>query len=583
LVNGRGYHDKTSYFYTDMDCTSTRLPYRQTGAFTKIVLDYIDQSPALRSFFAYPPTVKGIQKAIEARKQLPANLPTGQAGLPTSPAPASASKAGQAGREVLVNELKKQYGSVETSELVKKNIKSLLSPETFTVTTAHQNNIFTGPLYFIYKIIHAIKLADHLKVSLPQQHFVPVFYIGSEDADLAELNHIHLGGEKLVWETKQGGAVGRMKVDKELLKLIDRMEGQLLVQPFGKEIITLVRECYKLGNDIQTATFKIVNALFAEYGLIVLLPDNAALKKQMLKIFEDDLLHQTASGIMEKMAENLQDAGYKMQAKPREINLFYLKDNLRERIEKKNIPRLNDTVGQEYSIFNSQYSFNEAELLTELNDHPERFSPNVILRGLYQETILPNIAFIGGGSELAYWPELKDLFAHYHVPYPALVLRNSFLIVEKQWQDRISKLGFIIEDFFLSEQELVNRLVVRETGTKLQFNGTFSETEKMYGEIKKQAAAVDITLEKHVDSLKLQSLHRLQELEKKMLRAEKRKFTDQLRQIHTIKEHLFPGNGLQERHENLSYYYAKWGREFIQKLFEHSLGLEQEFVVINEK
>lgn len=540
-----------------MDCTSTRLPYRQTGIFSSIALDYIDQAAALKPFFTHPPTLQGIQKAIDARKQFPADQP-----------------AGQASRKTLVQELKKQYDGIETSDKVKKSIESLLSADTFTVTTAHQNNLFTGPLYFIYKIVHAIKLADHLKASLPNQNFVPVFYIGSEDADLAELNNINIGGEKIIWETKQTGAVGRMKIDKALLKLIDRMEGQLSVLPNGHEIISLLRQCYKEGTTIQDATFHFVNHLFAEYGLVVLLPDNAALKKQMTDIFKDDLLNQAASGIVEKTVQKLQNAGYKAQANPREINLFYLKDSLRERIEKKNA---------QYSILNVQFSFTEKELLDELNKHPERFSPNVILRGLYQETILPNIAFIGGAGETAYWLQLKDLFDHYKIPFPVLVLRNSFLIIEKKWQEKIAHLGFTMEDFFLPEQELLNKLVLKESKNETKLNGSLTELEKLYELFKKQASAVDTTLEKHVDALKLKTVYRLQELEKKMLRAEKRKFADQQRQIHTIKENLFPGNGLQERNDNLSCYYAKWGKEFIRQLYQHSLYLEQEFVVLSQK
>ena len=540
-----------------MECISNRLPYRQTGAFSKIALDYIDQAVALKPFFAHPPTLQGIKNAIEERKQFYTNLP-----------------AGQAGRKVLVQQLKKQYEGVATSDKVQNNIEALLSADCFTITTAHQNNIFSGPLYFIYKIVHAIKLADHLKATMPGQHFVPVFYIGTEDADLDELNHIWLSGEKLVWETKQTGAVGRMKVDKGLIKLIGLMEGQLSVLPEGYEIISQLKEFYKEGTTIQDATFWFVNSLFADYGLVVLLPDNATLKKQMTKLFEDDLLNQIASGIVEKTAEQLTKAGYKVQASPREINLFYLKDDVRDRIEK---------VNGSFSIHHSPFTFEEKNLLEELQQHPERFSPNVILRGLYQETILPNIAFIGGGGETAYWLQLKDLFTHYTIPFPVLVLRNSFLIVEKKWQEKIAQLGFSVEDFFLSEQELVNRHVSRQTDKKLKLNGTFSETEQLYNLIKKQASSIDTTLAKHVEALKTQTLHRLQELEKKMLRAEKRKFADQQRQIHTIKEQLFPGNGLQERKENLSYYYAKWGREFIKQLYHHSLSMEQEFVILLDK
>lgn len=530
-----------------MDCTSTHLSYRQTGAFSKIVLDYLDQAQNLSSFFSFSPSMEGIEKAIGARKQFPVN------------------------REVLVQELKMQYGTVSSDNRVNENIEALLSPTTFTITTAHQNNIFTGPLYFIYKILHAIKLADHLNKALPHYKFVPVYYIGSEDADLAELNHINLNGEKLTWNTKQTGAVGRMKIDKEFLKLIDAIEGQLAVLPHGNEAVALLRNSYCLGEDIQTATFRMVHALFAEYGLIVLLPDNAELKKQLVKVFGDDLVNQTASGIVEKTSEKLGEF-YKVQAHPRDINLFYLKDDLRERIEIKN---------DRYEVLSSNISFSKEEILAELNEHPERFSPNVILRGLYQETILPNIIFIGGGGELAYWLELKDLFVHYKVPYPLQVLRNSFLILEKKWKEKIDKLGFSIEEIFLPGQELIKNFVTRETDKKVELNGTLSITEQLYDAIKKQAASIDITLEKHVDSLKAVTLHRLRELEKKMLRAEKRKFADQHRQIHVIKEKLFPGDGLQERIDNMLYYYAKWGEKFIQKLYEHSLTLEQQFAVLS--
>lgn len=530
-----------------MDCISTRLSYRQTGAFTKIAMDYVDQAETLAPFIAHTPAISGIEKAVGIRKQFPVN------------------------RDVLVDELKKQYGSVPVTTVTAGNLEALRSPDTFTITTAHQNNIFTGPLYFIYKILHAIKLADYLGKSLPQYKFVPVYYMGCEDADLEELNHIYLDGEKLVWNTKQTGAVGRMLVDKELLKLIDAIEGQLAVLPNGKEIVQLLKECYQPAENIQTATFKLVNALFGQFGLVVLLPDNTSLKQQMIPIFEDDLLNQTASAIVERTSAELGKL-YKVQAHPRDINLFYLKDNIRERIEVRE---------GKYEVLNSKISFTKEELLKELHHHPDRFSPNVILRGLYQETILPNIAFIGGGGELAYWLELKDLFEHYHVPYPVQVLRNSFLIIEKKVQEKINKLGFSVEDIFLPEQELINKLVKRETDKKLQLNGTLSATEQLYEDIRQQAVSIDTTLERHVNALKTTTLYRLRELEKKMLRAEKRKFADQQRHIQAFKATLFPKGGLQERYDNMLYYYAKWGNDFIKLLYDQSLTLEQQFVVVS--
>ena len=531
-----------------MDCIATRVPYRQTNYFSKIILDYLDHAEALKSFYSHPPSLQGIQKAIQNRQ-------------------------GFTNRSILVQELKRQYGDIATDR-VSENIEALLAENTFTITTAHQPNIFTGPLYFIYKILHAIKLADYCKASLPQYNFVPVYYMGSEDADLDELGHIYLGGQKIEWKTKQVGAVGRMKVDKDFIKLIEVITGQLAVLPFGDEIISVIKKCYVDNTLIQDATFKLVNQLFGEFGLIVLIPDNPNLKKLGATIFEDDLLNETASGIVEKTASMLHAAGYKLQVNPREINLFYLKDGVRERIVR---------VREKFITYDSRLTFQEKEILQELSDHPERFSPNVILRGIYQEMILPNLVYIGGGGEIAYWLQLKDLFQNYKVPYPVLLLRNSFLVIEKKWNEKISKLGFSVEDFFLPEQELMNTLVARESRNEIKLNGNFTNAEKLYESLKKQAVAVDSTLAQHVDALKSQSIYRLQELEKKMLRAEKRKFSDHQRQIHSIKEKLFPGNGLQERIDNLMYYYAKWGKDFVKETYEHSLSLEEEFLILNEK
>src|ERR1043166_3920579 len=341
-----------------MNFTSARLPYRQTNSFTKIILDYLDHAEDLRPFYDHAPSLQGIQAAIAGRQKFSINRP------------------------VLVQQLKKQYAGADPDDAVKKNIESLLSGDTFTITTAHQPNIFTGPLYFIYKILHAIKLSEHCKASLPQYNFVPVFYMGSEDADLDELGHFYLNGEKVVWNTKQTGAVGRMKVDKDLLRLIVQLDGQFSVLDHGSEILSMIKDCYREGIQIQDATFRLINTLFGEYGLICLIPDNAVLKEQGERIFKDDLLKETASEIVEQTASKLQAAGYKLQANPREINLFYLKDGIRERIVKK------DT---EYRIQNTDFKFTKEELLAELTGHPERFSPNVILRGIYQEIILPNL------------------------------------------------------------------------------------------------------------------------------------------------------------------------------------------------
>ena len=406
-------------------------------------------------------------------------------------------------RQTLVQVLQKQYESVESTPAVQQNLQALLQPNTFTICTAHQPNLFAGPLYFIYKILHTIHLTQQLSQQLPKNKFVPVFYMGSEDADKEELLHTFVQGKRHEWTTTQTGAVGRMVVDKALVALIDDMSGQLTVHPFGKEIVNLLKEAYAIGTTIQQATFKLVHALFGKWGLIVLIADKGALKQKMIPVFEEDLFQQQPSQIVEATVQKLGEH-YNVQANPRDINLFYLKDDLRERLIKKE---------DHYCVNHTDIRFTKEVLQKLLREQPELFSPNVILRGLYQETILPNVAFIGGGGEVAYWLQLKDLFTHYNIPFPLLVLRNSFLLIEKKWSERIAKLQLDTVQLFKPPIDILNDHV-EASGQRPQLNGELQQLVALYDGLKSTATAVDVTLQGHVEALKVQALNKLQTLEK---------------------------------------------------------------------
>lgn len=531
-----------------MNFSSQNIPYQSTGFFSKLVVDYISQSEKLQPFYSFAPTIDGIKNAIEQRKNYPTN------------------------RKALVDILKKQYTAVATTGTVKANIDALLLDNTFTITTAHQPNIFTGHLYFIYKILHTVKLAEAFKKQLPENNFVPVYYMGSEDADLDELGHIFVNGEKYEWHTKQTGAVGRMKVDNDLIQLIDRIAGQVLIHPFGAAIIDIMKDCYKEGITIEQATFKLVNELFKDFGVLVILPDNAELKKLFNPVIEKEL-NEAFSQQQVAATVAVFPKEYKVQASGRELNLFYLKDDRRDRVELEN---------EKYKVHDTAISFSKEGILAELNDHPERFSANVILRPVFQELILPNIAFIGGGGEIAYWLELKKVFEAVEVPYPVLVLRNSFLVVGKDELVRMKHLNLNFSDLFKKENDLLNELVKRESSLQLSLQNEQQALNDVYLKLKTIAGAVDPTLANHTEALQVKAMKKIAALEKKMLRAEKRKFEAQQRQLHKIRTVLFPNNNLQERIENLVPFYAKWGDGFIKALYENSLALEQEMVVVEE-
>ncbi len=528
-----------------METHCSYIPYGQTGYFSKLVIDYLNDEPQLRPFYDFRPTLEGIEQSISQRKDFQH-------------------------RGALVEALQEQYSGLEISQKAASNIQSLLNENTFTVTTAHQPNIFTGPLYVVYKIFHAIKLAGELNQNFPQYNFVPVYFMGSEDADLEELNHITINQRKYVWETKQTGAVGRMKVDKALLQLMNEMEGQLSVLPHGEELMEIFRAAYKEKTTIQQATLYLLNALFGEYGLVVLIPDNAALKKIFKPVIQKELTEQFSNKAVSATTTQL-GTHYKVQASGRKINLFYLANDKRERIEAEDA---------KFRIQNSNTEFTAEEILQELDEHPERFSPNVILRGVYQETILPNIAFIGGGGELAYWLELKEVFHQAGVPYPVLLLRNSFLLIEERIAGKIKGMDFSPEDFFSEEHMLMKAFTQKHSINTTSLNGEVTDAENLYNHISSYASKIDTTLTGHIAALKTKALKGLAELEKKMLRAEKKKFVTEQEQIKKIRSALFPGNNLQERVENFSGSYAVQYKEFFKSIMNYSTPLGLEFAVI---
>lgn len=529
------------------DCTY--LPYEKTGKFSKIVTDYVSGSEDLRSFYQFDVDIEGVRAAIEARKDAPVN------------------------RKVLVAQLNKQYEDISDKLHVQSAIDSLLDDNTFTICTAHQPNIFLGPLYFIYKIVHTIRLAAVLKEQFPGCHFVPVFYMGSEDADLDELNHVAVDGTLYKWHTTQKGAVGRMRIDTPFLDLVALLSGRLLSEPYGEEIVSKLRECYTLDRSIEQATFRFIHSLFQDKGLVILLPDNAALKSAFISVIEKDVFDHHSTQVVEKTSNALSQK-YKAQAYPREINLFYLKDDIRKRIE----------AEQDYfRVVDTDIIFSKDEMKNEIEAHPERFSPNVILRGLFQEMILPDVAWIGGGGELAYWLQLRDLFYEFQVPFPVLILRNSFLILNERYMKLMEKLNLSITDLFKGEKTLMNEIVQRESELTLHLAAEINSSANIYEAIKLKVNKIDPTLVIHADALKHRQQKLLEAMEKKMLRAEKKKFASEKNHLEKIFRQNFPDGGLQERKESFLLFYAKYGHDFLKMLEKYSLGLEQEFSILAEK
>jgi bacillithiol biosynthesis cysteine-adding enzyme BshC len=531
----------------DANCIS----YKETGYFSQTVIDYLDNQPDLRSFYSYRPDLKGFAELLENKKVT-------------------------ANRDVLVQVLTEQYNTikaVDASAVIPSEAINLLGSEnTYTITTGHQLNIFTGPLYFIYKIVTAIKLCRTLKDAFPDKNFIPVYWMASEDHDFPEINYTNIGGKKVQWQFDAAGATGRLAT-KSIRDALNQYKGVLGLSGYATELSELVETAYCKFEKLADATRYLVNALFSRYGLAIIDADDARLKRIFAPVMAQDIIEQNSFKNISATNELLQKLHAHIQVNPREINFFYLTDNLRERIVLEK---------GRYCVLNTDISFSAEELYQEIEDHPERFSPNVVMRPLYQEYILPNLAYIGGGGELVYWLELKSNFDYYQVNFPILILRNSALVMRRETTSKFAKLDFSPACLFKGAEELKAAWVKRHSQHHLSLEQEREELQSIFERLKHRSYKIDPTLADSTEAVQSRLKHAIDRLEKKLIRAEKRNYATRLEQIDHIKNELFPKNSLQERTENFGLLYVKWGRTFIDELIRNFNPLDFKFTILAE-
>ncbi|WP_369047508.1 bacillithiol biosynthesis cysteine-adding enzyme BshC [Tenacibaculum sp. UWU-22] len=525
----------------------SHIPFYKTGFFSKIIADYLSEKETIRFFYHNYPNFNGFKKQIEEKQASFLNEK----------------------RQVLVRAIQNQYAAINASNKTQKNIEALLQENTFTVTTGHQLNLFTGPLYFLYKIISTINLCEELTQKFPKKNFVPVYWMATEDHDFAEINYFNFKGIKVQWNTNQKGAVGRFSTD-GLALVLERFSEELGDSEHAEFLKNLFYQAYVTHSKLADATRYIANELFGAYGLVVLDSDSSELKQQFTPYVKDELLANTSFKAVSNTNDSLKE-NYAIQVNPREINLFYLKNNLRERIVVEN---------QEYKVHNTAITFTKDEILEEVERFPDRFSPNVIMRPLYQEVILPNLCYIGGGGELAYWLQLKKYFNTVAVPFPILLLRNSVQIISQKQQKKLDKLHISIPQLFLKQNDLVVKKV--KENTKISFDFTQQKTflQEQFLQLKNIAKQTDVTFLGAVNAQEQKQLKGLENLEKRLIKAEKRKQKDLVERIKLLQNELLPNQSLEERQRNFSEYYLAYGDMFLKTLKNTLKPLQLEFTVV---
>lgn len=498
---------------------------KKTNQWKQLLSDYLDDADALTPLYHRKPEISSFKEQIEEKQ-------------------ASFDK-----RNELVEELKSQYGRLNIKardELITK----LKDSNTFTLTTGHQLCLFGGPAYFVYKIAGTIALAKKLKTEYPEYDFVPVYWLASEDHDFEEIQSLRLFGKKISWEREASGPVGRLHTDglSEIGKELEQVFGN---SPFAEELNTLFSESYLASENLSEATIRFVEKLFVDEDLLCLDADSTRLKSSFREVILDELKNESAASSVERANNILAKANYTQQIHIRDINLFYILDGYRERIVRK---------GEQWQTNDGKHLWNWTEIELEVNENPERFSPNVALRPLYQELILPNLAYIGGGGEMSYWLQLKPIFDHHKLVFPILIPRLSVTAVIPSIQKKIDKLGLEIASYFQRSEDLVKTYLSTQTEIS-----DFSEERKMLKELEESALQKMQDLEegfrKSISAEFNQMAGSLGKIYGKYKKQVKQREEISINQLQGVQNAIYPDQKLQERVENFALWYLRSGKE----------------------
>jgi len=503
--------------------------------FPTLLRNYLAGDASLQNLYDYPPTLAGLGDAAQNR-QFP-------------------SKSREALVQVLENQ-SKALGKIPTQ--AKANISSLASSDTFTVTTGHQICLLTGPLYFVYKIASVIKLCRQLSAAYPQYNFVPVYWAASEDHDFEEIRSVFLNGKTHTWQTQASGSTGEISTQ-DIQEFFTGLEAEYGEKLSFSSIYQTLKNAWISQPNLSAAIRRAVYDLFGAQGIVCIDANEAAFKKDFSGLLHKELFDQFSYPLLNQTAELLRNLGYKTQIEPRPINLFYLRPGLRERIVFEN---------GSWSVLNSDIRFNKTELESELSEHPERFSPNVALRPLYQEFILPNIAYLGGPAELSYWLQFKEMFSAAGVAFPVLIPRDGFAFLPQQDFKRFLSLGFSPEQLLATAEQNLKAYVQSNIGAALHTEAEIQAINQVFADLKNRyAAQLGQALPAFAASEKKIS-NELHKLHKKALRMAARKETETASFLQSVHSRLFPGGTLSERKESIIEYAGLLGSSPAETLIE---------------
>ncbi len=447
-------------------------------------------------------------------------------------------------RPLLVNTLLKQAQSTSnTSSATLQNIQLLTNSKTFTITTGHQLNLFTGPLFFIYKISSVIQLCNYLKKHYSSFNFVPVFWMASEDHDVDEINHFYFKEHCFQWNRTSDRTPVSALSTKELDTLWHEMK---TTQFFSEQDLQLFYNAYIQHDTYIDAARFLINELFGKYGLVILQPNEKVFKEAFKEIFYSDIFENNFYHQVLHTVETFKTHHYHIQVNPRAVNTFLFSDDKRYLIQQDK---------HRYYLKGTEITFSKEALQETLQHTPEKFSPNVLLRPLLQQKILPNIAYIGGSAEIAYWLELKQAFDHYSISFPFLIQRPVLFIALETTLQKISKLQLPIQHIFEYDLNKTIQEYLNQQQLSIQLSEEKNKLLFVFDQFHQITDKIDKSLVAFVNAEKTKTMKFVETLEQKLNKTIKQKNDTIVRQIESVYATFFPNTIMQDRVWNLFYAY----------------------------
>lgn len=504
----------------------------------KINSEYINQSDKLQSLYSFYPNLQGFQNIIQEIQKYNFN------------------------RKQLTHVLLQQSQLVSnTSQPTIQNIQALTHPNTFSITTGHQLSLYTGPLFFIYKIITVIRISMYLKKHFPEYNFVPVFWMASEDHDIEEINHFFIKDKKFQWQKNNDGTPSGKLDTNGLMEIYQQLKD---LNVLSEKDIQIFFNAYINHTNYADATRYLINDLFGKYGLITLNADDKLLKSLFIRVFHKDIFENATEQILNKSISFLEQNNYHIQAKPRPINTFYFHENKRFLLQNKH---------HQFQLKGTEVLFTKEALEEKLKNNPENFSPNVLLRPVYQQTILPNIAYVGGPAEVAYWLTLKPAFEQYKVFQPLIIQRPLIFITPANIRQKIEKYHLSIQNIFNYDKHTVLKNILNEFRISITLDNTKHQIQYIFQELFYQTENIDKTLIPFVNAEQAKTIKFIETLEQKLNKAIQQKHENIRKHIDDIYTNYFPQNTMQDRIWNIFYAYKLLGYKTVEELIDEIISL----------